>query len=52
MKVAPNHTTCSSSARSSTGSSGEIIEYAIAMMATANVFKKGHSIELIVRNQD
>jgi predicted acyl esterase len=31
---------------------GEIIEYAIAMMPTANVFKKGHSIELIVRNQD
>ena len=31
---------------------GEIIEYAIAMMPTANVFLKGHSIELIIRNQD
>jgi len=31
---------------------GEIIEYAIAMMPTSFVFKKGHSIELIIRNQD
>jgi predicted acyl esterase len=28
------------------------VEYAIAMMPTSNVFKKGHSIELIIRNQD
>lgn len=31
---------------------GEKIEYAIAMMPTSNVFKEGHSMELIVRNQD
>jgi predicted acyl esterase len=31
---------------------GEVIEYAIAMMPTANVFQKGHSMELIIRNQD
>ena len=31
---------------------GEVLEYAIAMMPTSNVFLKGHSIELIVRNQD
>lgn len=31
---------------------GEVIEYAIAMMPTANVFRKGHAAELIVRNQD
>lgn len=31
---------------------GEVIEYAIAMMPTSNVFRKGHSIELIIRNQD
>ena len=31
---------------------GEVVEYAIAMMPTANVFKKGHSMELIIRNQD
>ncbi len=30
----------------------EKIEYAIAMMHTSNVFKKGHSMELIIRNQD
>ncbi len=31
---------------------GEVVEYAIAMMPTANVFKKRHSMELIIRNQD
>lgn len=31
---------------------GELIEYAIAMMPTSNVFQKGHSVELIIRNQD
>jgi len=31
---------------------GELIEYAIAMMPTANLFQKGHSMELIIRNQD
>ena len=31
---------------------GEVIEYAIAIMPTSMVFKKGHSIELIIRNQD
>jgi hypothetical protein len=31
---------------------GEVVEYAIAMMPTSNVFKKGHSMELIIRNQD
>lgn len=31
---------------------GEVLEYAITMMATSNVFRQGHSIELIVRNQD
>lgn len=31
---------------------GKVERYAIQMMPTANVFKKGHSIELIVRNQD
>jgi predicted acyl esterase len=31
---------------------GKIMEYAIAMMPTSNVFQKGHSIELIIRNQD
>jgi uncharacterized protein len=31
---------------------GEVIEYAIAMMPTSNVFQKGHAIELIIRNQD
>ncbi len=30
----------------------EVIEYAIAMMPTSNVFKRNHRIELIVRNQD
>jgi hypothetical protein len=33
-------------------SPGEVVEYAIAMMPTSNVFQKGHCIELIVRNQD
>jgi predicted acyl esterase len=31
---------------------GEINHYAIQMMPTANVFRKGHSVELIIRNQD
>jgi predicted acyl esterase len=31
---------------------GEIVEYAIAMMPTSNVFRKGHCMELIIRNQD
>ena len=31
---------------------GEILDYAIAMMPTSNVFQKGHSMELIIRNQD
>ncbi|RLL43879.1 CocE/NonD family hydrolase [Oceanobacillus piezotolerans] len=31
---------------------GEVTEYSIEMMPTANVFKKGHSIEVIIRNQD
>jgi putative CocE/NonD family hydrolase len=31
---------------------GEVIEYAIALMPTAMVFKEGHSIELIIRNQE
>ena len=31
---------------------GEIIEYAIAIMPTSMIFKEGHSIELIIRNQD
>ncbi len=31
---------------------GEVLEYAIAMMPTSNVFQKGHSMELIIRNQD
>jgi putative CocE/NonD family hydrolase len=31
---------------------GEVLEYAIAIMPTAMVFKKGHCIELFVRNQD
>ena len=31
---------------------GDVVEYAICMMPTANVFKKGHRIQLIVRNQD
>jgi putative CocE/NonD family hydrolase len=33
-------------------SPGEKVQYAIALMPTANVFKKGHSLELIIRNQD
>jgi len=31
---------------------GKVIEYSIAMMPTSNVFQKGHSMELIIRNQD
>ena len=31
---------------------GQAIEYAIAMMPTSNVFQQGHSMELIIRNQD
>ena len=31
---------------------GEVIEYAIALMPAAMVFKKGHTIELLIRNQD
>jgi predicted acyl esterase len=31
---------------------GEIIEYNVAMMPASCVFQKGHSIELIVRNQE
>jgi hypothetical protein len=31
---------------------GKHIEYAISMMPTSVVFQKGHSIELIIRNQD
>ena len=31
---------------------GEKVRYAIALMPTSNVFKQGHSLELIIRNQD
>jgi hypothetical protein len=31
---------------------GKVLGYAIAMMPTSNVFQKGHSMELIIRNQD
>jgi predicted acyl esterase len=31
---------------------GEVVEYAITMMDTSVVFQKGHSMELIIRNQD
>jgi hypothetical protein len=31
---------------------GQVVEYAIAMMPTSNVFRKGHRMELVVRNQD
>jgi predicted acyl esterase len=31
---------------------GKVQEYGIAMMPTSCIFQKGHSIELIVRNQD
>ncbi|WP_096701514.1 CocE/NonD family hydrolase [Magnetospirillum sp. 15-1] len=31
---------------------GQVVGYDIAMMPTANVFKKGHRIELVIRNQD
>jgi predicted acyl esterase len=31
---------------------GKKIEYAISLMPTSTVFQRGHSIELIIRNQD
>ena len=31
---------------------GKEVNYAIAMMPTSNVFKRGHRMELIIRNQD
>jgi len=31
---------------------GEAVEYAISFMPTSNLFKKGHRIQLIIRNQD
>ncbi len=31
---------------------GKVVSYAIAMMPTSNRFQKGHSMELIIRNQD
>ena len=31
---------------------GEAVEYAIEFMATSNVFKKGHRMQLVIRNQD
>jgi hypothetical protein len=31
---------------------GKVIEYAIALMPNSFIFKKGHSIQLIIRNQD
>ena len=31
---------------------GEVVEYPITMMDTSVVFQKGHSMELIIRNQD
>lgn len=31
---------------------GEVVDYHIALMPTANVFKKGHRMEIIIRNQD
>ena len=31
---------------------GEKVRYSIALMPTSNVFQKGHSLELVVRNQD
>ena len=31
---------------------GEVIQYAISMMPTSVVLQKGHSMELIIRNQD
>ena len=31
---------------------GEVIEYAITLYPTSNVFKEGHSMQLIIRNQD
>jgi len=31
---------------------GEVIEYAISFMPSSNLFKRGHRIQLIIRNQD
>jgi uncharacterized protein len=31
---------------------GEKVEYAISLMPSSNVFKKGHRMQLIIRNQD
>lgn len=31
---------------------GEVLDYHISMLPTANVFKKGHKMEIIIRNQD
>lgn len=31
---------------------GEVVDYHIALMPTANVFKRGHRMELVIRNQD
>jgi predicted acyl esterase len=31
---------------------GEVIEYAIEFMPTSNVFRKGHRMQLVIRNQD
>jgi len=31
---------------------GEVVEYRIAMMDTSVIFQEGHSMELIIRNQD
>jgi hypothetical protein len=31
---------------------GEVTTYAVQMMPTANVFKKGHAVQIIIRNQD
>jgi hypothetical protein len=31
---------------------GEVIEYAIPIVPTSMIIRKGHSIELIIRNQD
>ena len=31
---------------------GEAVEYAISFMPSSNLFKKGHRIQLIIRNQD
>lgn len=31
---------------------GEVVSYAIQMMPTANVFKRGHLLQIIIHNQD